>query len=833
MSASAIGRFFAMPFFVVVGILLMDLILTAFGGGAISHIPIDPRATDVYGVIRTRGGVRTLEPDPVIAEAKLKRRNSFWCKETKETTKQVLEFRTERKKNENMYGWMEAYIEKYVPDSMAMSKKQRTHYKERIKRLLRRDRAATAASSEQMVRTATSVPSAGKVKGAKDRKRFGTPGRTVASLLLYTELYQWFIDLIGSLKCRVSSSILLYQARVIAGDIYASLQDDIAHGRLPAGSKCPLPILTGANGMKFIRGWRNYFDISWRRCNLRFKCNSATILLRCTMFWENCLRIRFLHYYLVGCREILKFVNSDEKPMWFNSVSGRRVFAMKGAKRVAVNETVQMSRCRFTVKTRCRYPSLPDDGKHLSVMFKAVAGTNIRKDIEEIEGILLQFSPKGSFRNEHNIEYYEYFTPHCTDVEDCELHLVDWYSCNVTDPKLDKLIEGRGHPILRIPGCITGLVQVNDTKAHGPYSREFQNMEERDALEALRDGLPVPPCDRNTMMRRSNASWQKLDHDSISYGFVQAGIAGKLNGDDDRYLSGDVCTIWQNGNMWDRRIAIQDDIKAKVEDGTYTIFLQDYKKLIRAYPAHKCIREGEEAFDYEVAEDDDAELELHAGEDPDELPQPQILEHLGVTKEALDMSKGYSLVEEDISPIDAPSEKPRIDVSQLFHQPPGAATAEVDCHSLEHHSSGGASSSKDVPPESPRDAASSTDAASAPTGESSLWQAKDAQRLTAIQKTLQTLVSAGGDPTTQTYLRRRLSGLVAKKNIAQAPNARYVRTKAMMRDTAQEAVRRATILRRDKLEAQKQKFKEDTLALEVAKNKRLMGKQELSAKKKH
>ena len=102
----------------------MDLILTAFRGGAISHIPIDTRATDVYGVIRSRVGVRTLMPDPVIAEAKLKRRDSFWCKETQETTKQVLELRTERKKNDNMYGWIEAYIEKYVPESMAMSKKK-------------------------------------------------------------------------------------------------------------------------------------------------------------------------------------------------------------------------------------------------------------------------------------------------------------------------------------------------------------------------------------------------------------------------------------------------------------------------------------------------------------------------------------------------------------------------------------------------------------------------------------------------------------------------------------------------------------------------------------
>ena len=52
--------------------------------------------------------------------------------------------------------------------------------------------------------------------------------------------------------------------------------------------------------------------------------------------------------------------------------------------------------------------------------------------------------------------------------------MLDWYGPNVTDKNLDAFIEGRGHPLLRIG--ITGIVQVNDVKAHGPYSRAYKTL---------------------------------------------------------------------------------------------------------------------------------------------------------------------------------------------------------------------------------------------------------------------------------------------------------------------------------------------------------------------
>ena len=161
--------------------------------------------------------------------------------------------------------------------------------------------------------------------------------------------------------------------------------------------------------------------------------------------------------------------------------------------------------------------------------------------------------PKGSYRKPNNIEYYEYFTPECTELEDCELHLVDWYVCNVKDKKLDELIEGRGHPILRIPGSVTGLLQVNDTKAHGPYSKNYKDREEHDALEALMSGSSVPPADKNIMMQRAHAAWEDLDHVSISRGFVECGIAGNLFGGDDIYLNGDVRPLWEK-QPWTRDV---------------------------------------------------------------------------------------------------------------------------------------------------------------------------------------------------------------------------------------------------------------------------------------
>jgi len=279
----------------------MDYILAAVRGDRQSDARSGVVPAEIDGVIRKRHGRATLElkKDPIAEESQQRRRSSYLATDTSDMRTKAMEFKKHREESGQLYGWIQAYMVKYHQEieSVGMPEAERKKLRARI------NKAARPTQKYMTVRAATSAPSCSKVKLGKERRRFGAPGRTCWSPVLMHELYEWFIDLIGMLRCRVSSSILLFQARIICSDILASVQDDINEGRLPAGTTAKLPQLTGDAGMQFIRRWRSYFDVSWRKCSLRFKCAYATILLRVTMVWENILRIRFLHYYLAGRRQ--------------------------------------------------------------------------------------------------------------------------------------------------------------------------------------------------------------------------------------------------------------------------------------------------------------------------------------------------------------------------------------------------------------------------------------------------------------------------------------------------------------------------------------------------
>ena len=73
----------------------------------------------------------------------------------------------------------------------------------------------------------------------------------------------------------------------------------------------------------------------------------------------------------------------------------------------------------------------------------------------------------------------------------------------------------------------------------------------------------------------------------------------------------------------------------------------------------------------------------------------------------------------------------------------------------------------------------------------------------------------------------RINALVSKKQAALAPDANYSRGEAMVRDAKQAACRKATLDRRQQLEAQRIKFQEETFALAKAEEDRLLNKEDL------
>ena len=241
------------------------------------------------------------------------------------------------------------------------------------------------------------------------RRRRGNGGRTPMNPILRQELFCWFIDIVNFVKARITSTLLLLQARIIISDLQNAHQEDIRTGKVEAGSTLQFPKLDGTAGMTWIYGWRLQHHLSWRTVNLRFKCSYRKLKERLCLFWTNVFVIRWIHYFLNGRRQILRFSNSDEKPLWVTTAAAAKTLASRIKRKTTVNENVHGTRERFTAKTLVEWPRphARAMGKRLAVMFKGV-GTRLREELVTPPGVLLQFSPKGSYRSEQNLEYYKW-----------------------------------------------------------------------------------------------------------------------------------------------------------------------------------------------------------------------------------------------------------------------------------------------------------------------------------------------------------------------------------------------------------------------------------------
>jgi len=241
------------------------------------------------------------------------------------------------------------------------------------------------------------------------RRRRGNPGRMPMNPILRQELFCWFIDTVNFVKARITSNLLLLQARIIISDLQNAHQEDIRTGKVEAGSTLQLPQLDNAAGFTWIYGWRLQHHLSWRTVNLRFKCSYRKLKERLCLFWTNVFVIRWIHYFLNDRRQILRFSNSDEKPLWVTTAAAAKSLARRKCRKTTVNENIHGTRERFTAKTLVEWPRphARAMGKRLAVMFKGV-GTRLREELVTPPGVLLQFGPKGSYRSEQNLEYYKW-----------------------------------------------------------------------------------------------------------------------------------------------------------------------------------------------------------------------------------------------------------------------------------------------------------------------------------------------------------------------------------------------------------------------------------------
>ena len=162
---------------------------------------------------------------------------------------------------------------------------------------------------------------------------------------------------------------------------------------------------------------------------------------------------------------------------------------------------------------------------------------------------------------------------------------LDWFAPHL-DPSVDALINGAGHAVLRVGGHLTGLVQVEDTHAHGPMTKICKKQASFEAYEQLTlrpDKLPSTL--RQTVLDRALGSWRAVDHAACSRGLVSNGIANKLDGSEDEALTLEVTEYWAEVQMHRLRAKVMDEVAKLVADGTVSFF-EDYKSILEAYDAH-------------------------------------------------------------------------------------------------------------------------------------------------------------------------------------------------------------------------------------------------------
>lgn len=256
---------------------------------------------------------------------------------------------------------------------------------------------------------------------------------------------------------------------------------------------------------------------------------------------------------------------------------------------------------------------MPDDGKHLAILFKADDGEQIRQRLRIPQGCLLQFGPKGSYRLRQKLEYFRWLLEDqpVHEPASADVYLLDWFAPN-HDTRLHQLLESHGDICLMIPGCTTGHVQVNDLRAHAPYSAHYKKCETLDAWEQLKvRPNKMPSTSRQTVMDRALDAWHHVDHLQVSKGFIEAGVCGNLDGSEDHKLCMEVATFWAELNMSEERKRIGAQVKAEVDAGRLKYFHQ-YKELLEDYDEHAPEGEGYEARPVAVAA-------VAEGEDEDEV----------------------------------------------------------------------------------------------------------------------------------------------------------------------------------------------------------------------
>eukprot|EP00794_Sanderia_malayensis_P013649 gene13649-15078_t len=331
-------------------------------------------------------------------------------------------------------------------------------------------------------------------------------------------MYEWFIDIRGSLKGRLPKDMFKAQCQVFYDQWLAQQDEDVPEGKKIVFSN------------NWIKWWMKEYGVSLRKPNKRFQIKQEDIIERIKEYILNVWMVR--KYFIDTYGVDPPVINGDQMPLHRNESSGQKTMSFTG-QHVFVKENYMLSRERITAYTQvCSDTSLKFKPEFV---FK---GKGARTHLNPPDGVKIHWSPKGSYRLEQMLETIANL-PNCHNIftaKNYAVYVSDDYSVHLM-PEVKAALLKRGYIYVGIGGGITGDIQINDTDVHAPLKAKYRQLEMELMLRQLQsDPKKIPSPSRDEMMSMLNESFSALDIDFCTR-FKSLWVTNALDGSEDHMVS--------------------------------------------------------------------------------------------------------------------------------------------------------------------------------------------------------------------------------------------------------------------------------------------------------
>jgi len=391
-------------------------------------------------------------------------------------------------------------------------------------------------------------------------------GRPRKAPVLSELVFQWFVDIRGSIKGRLPTRTVLCKARQIAIEYFKS---SLRMGEVPR-----LPRID----KMWIWRWKRQHGVSFRKPNRRYKVSMQGLRIRLRIFWLNNIKVRYFSQRLSEenrkkgtaasdgpipiaaipippatgsgtpiadpSGDIGQKVDMADQKAWHANESGSKelgTLEVKGAERVPLKENHAATRMRSTLFTWCTtVPEMLSERKlPLEMCFKfSSTGERVIKGITLPDGSYsVRGTSSGSYKEVHVFLFLEEHLPKATPERqrtgDWRLLYLDLYAGHLSR-RLWDLCWGRMYVLLYHGGGCTGLTQWNDTWLHWLLEQKLLDVEQAHFnAEMLLRPHKIPSINRQAILDNAVAVWETLPHERSLTWAKKTGVSIALDGKED------------------------------------------------------------------------------------------------------------------------------------------------------------------------------------------------------------------------------------------------------------------------------------------------------------